>query len=189
MTWESLEEEGAVIGGVEVVVNDVFDTSRPREDHLVGRSANFIHIRSRRLTIYRELLFKAGDRVDARLMAETERRLRSRSYIGEARVEPLPNEDGTVTARVTVVDTWSLKGGLKFRQVGGDAEWAVDLEEVNLLGLGKTLRLGYEQNRERSIARLGYKDPALFGSRWRFAVGYADLSDGSRKSVSLGRPF
>lgn len=188
-TWESLEEEGAVIGNLEVVVNDVFDTSDPREDHFLGRTANFIHIRSRRLTIYRDLPFKVGDAVDARLMGETERYLRSRSYIRDARVDPFLNRDGTVTARVAVYDTWSLKGGVKFRYEGGDAEWAVDLEEVNLLGLGKTLRLGYEKNRERTIATAGYKDPALFGSRWRFAVGYADLSDGSRKSLSLRRPF
>lgn len=187
--WERLEREGARIEAVEVVVNDVFDLSDPREKHFLARTANFIHIRSRRITVYRELLFSVGEKVDARRIRETERNLRARSYIRDARIEPRAGEDGAVVARVIVHDTWSLHGGLKFRYEGGDVEWGVDVEEVNLFGRGKTLRLGYEVNRERTIAQAGYKDPRLFGSRWKLGVGYGSLSDGDRKHLTLGRPF
>lgn len=187
--WERLEREGARIEAVEVVVNDVFDLSDPRETHLLARTANFIHIRSRRMTVYRELLFSAGEKVDARRIRETERNLRARRYIREARVEARAGEEGAVVARVIVHDTWSLHGGVKFRYEGGDVEWGAEMEEVNLFGRGKTLRLGYEVNRERTIIQAGYRDPRLFGTRWTLGVGYGDLSDGDRRHLALGRPF
>lgn len=188
-TWESLEESGATVAAVEIRIRDVFDLSDPREDHLVGRAANFIHIESRRITVLRDILFRAGEKVDARLIRETERSLRSRSYLREARIEPVRGSDGRLIARVTVDDAWSLKGGAKFRYEGGNVEWGLDVEEANLFGRGKTLRLGYEETRERSIATVAYKDPRLFGSWWKFGVGYADLSDGHRKFVTFHLPF
>jgi len=188
-TWESLERSGAVIGAVEILIKDVFDPSKPGEGHLVARTANVIHIESRRVTVLRDLLFRVGEKVDARLVRETERSLRSRSYIREARIEPVRGSDGTLIARVVVDDAWSLKGGAKFRYEGGDVEWGLVVEEVNLLGRGKTLLLGYEDTRERSIARITYRDLRLFGTRWRFTAGYAELSDGHRKFLTFGRPF
>ena len=187
--WESLEKEGAAIEAVEIVIGDVFDTSRPGEDHFIARTANFIHIRSRELTIRQDLLFRVGDPVDARVIRETERNLRERSWIREASIVPARGRQGALVARVVVHDTWSLKGGLKFRYEGGDAEWAVDVEEVNLLGYGKTLSLGYEQTRERSTAHIGFRDPRLFGSRWKLDAGYAELSDGDRRFLFVTRPF
>jgi len=188
-TWESLEESGAVIGGVEISIRDVFDLSRPGEDHFVARTANVIHIESRRVTVLRDLLFRVGETVDARLVRETERSLRSRSYIREARIDPVRGSDGTLVARVVVDDAWSLKGGARFRYQGGDIEWGLEVEEVNLFGRGKTLLLGYADTRERSTARITYRDPRLFGTWWRFSAGYADLSDGHRKFLTIGHPF
>jgi hypothetical protein len=188
-TWEALEASGAVIGAVEIRIEDVFDLSDPREDHFVARTANVIHIESRRITVLRDLLFRVGEKVDARLIRETERRLRSRSYIREARIDPVRGSDGTLIARVVVDDAWSLKGGARFRYEGGDVEWGLTVEEANLFGWGKTLLLGYEDTKERSTARITYKDPRLFGTWWRLTAGYADLSDGHRKFLTFGHPF
>jgi hypothetical protein len=188
-TWESLEEAGEIIGRVEIVIRDVFDLSDPAEDHFVGRAANAIHAESRKITILQELLFRAGERVDARVVGETERRLRARSYIREARIAAVRAADGTLVARVVVDDAWSLRAATKFRYEGGDLEWGLEVEEVNLFGRGKSLRLGYEDTKERSTARISYRDPRLFGSWWRFGVGYEDLSDGQRKFLTLNRPF
>jgi hypothetical protein len=188
-TWESLEASGAVIDGVEIRIRDVFDLSDPRENHLVGRAANVIHIESRRITVRRDILFRAGEKVDARLVRETERSLRSRGYIREARIDPVRGNDGRLVARVMVDDAWSLRAGAKFRYEGGDVEWGLDVEEANLFGRGKTLLLGYEETKERSIATIAYKDPRLFGSWWKFGAGYADLSDGHRKFLTFGLPF
>jgi hypothetical protein len=167
----------------------VFDIEDPREDHALGRLANFIHIRSRERTIARELIFQPGEPVSAALIRETERNLRALSYIREAGIVPEKGSDGTLRAVVVTDDAWSLRGGFKFRYEGSQAEWGINVEEANFLGLGKKLHLGYEDTRERQTLKGGYRDPRLFGTRWQFGASYADLSDGRRRQLSLRRPF
>lgn len=188
-TWEELEEESAVVESIELRIRNVFDLEDPRQDHTLGRLANFIHIRSREKIIAREIIFQPGVPVSASLVRETERNLRALSYVREAEIIPGRSDDGTLRALVVTDDAWSLKGGFKFRYEGREAEWGVNVEEVNFLGLGKKLHLGYEDTRERQTLKGGYRDPRLFGSRWQLDGSYADLSDGRRRSFSLRRPF
>jgi len=188
-TWEELEEESAVVESIELSIRNVFDLEDPRQDHILGRLANFIHIKSREKIIAREIMFQAGAPVSAALVRETERNLRALSYIREAGIVPVRGDDGTLRALVVTDDAWSLRGGFKFRYEGREAEWGVNVEEANFLGLGKKLQLGYEDTRERQTLKGGYRDPRLFGSRWQLGVSYADLSDGRRRSFLLRRPF
>lgn len=184
-----MEKEGAVIDRVEIAAGDVFDLEDPGQNHLLGRLANVLHIRSRDSIVARELLFGEGEAVNAALIRETERNLRALSYITDADVVAVADGDGTLRAVVETDDAWSLKGGFKFRYEAGEAEWGVDVEEVNLLGFGKALRLGYEDTKERETLLAGYRDPRLLGSRWQLRASYEDLSDGRRRRFSLRRPF
>jgi hypothetical protein len=70
-TWEELEERGSRIEGLDIRAQDVFDLEDPRENHAVGRLANFVHIRTREGIVAREVLFSEGDPVDAALVRET----------------------------------------------------------------------------------------------------------------------
>lgn len=155
----------------------------------MGRAANFIHVATKKRVVERELLFAAGETVDARRIRETERNLRALPFIREAAIVPVLGEDGSVTARVTTWDAWSLKLSGKYNQAGDSNAWNLKLHEVNLLGYGKAVEVAYAKDTERTTRRLGYRDPRLFGTRWSLEAQYEDLSDGTAKRFSLERPF
>src|SRR4051794_18817159 len=72
-SFRELEAAGATIGIVRVLPQDVFDTTDPREDKLLFRWANALHITTRPAVIERALLFKSGDKLSVRRIEETER--------------------------------------------------------------------------------------------------------------------
>jgi len=188
-TWEDLEARGAVIAGIDIVVTDVFDVTKPSENHWLGRAANALHLRTRRTVVARELLFRSGDAVDASRVRETERNLRRYRFIRDSRIVPVPIDDGTVKARVEVFDAWSLDGGVSLDRAGGNTAWSVRLDDGNLLGFGKRVVLAHSEDLERTTNEISYTDPQLFRSRWTTSVGYADLSDGRSRALQVGRPF
>jgi hypothetical protein len=188
-SWEALEARQVVIAGVEIVVNDVFDVSNPAENFWFGRLANSAHVETRQRVIARELLFVAGQPVDAQRVHETERNLRRLAFIRDARIVPVRLDDATVSARVEVDDAWSLNGNVDVSQTGGNLAWSARADEMNLLGTGKRLFYEHEENIERSANEIGYIDPQLFGSRWVLSAAYGDLSDGSTRVLAAERPY
>lgn len=188
-TWDELEAQQATIAGVEIVVTDVFDVRRAGEDTWIGRAANAVHVQTRRSVVERELLFAVGDRVDARRILETERNLRRYSFIRDARITPARHSPTTVWARVEVFDAWSLRTSASLQRDGGRTEWDASLDEANLLGRGKRLRVAHGRNRERNTTAVSYMDPQILGSRWIGSVSVAGLSDGDSRSVAVERPF
>jgi hypothetical protein len=188
-SWIDLETQRAVIAGIEVVVQDVFDTSRRPENNWIGRSANAVHIETRERVVRRELLFEVGDTVDARRIQETERNLRRLAFVRDARVIPARADADSVWVRVEVADAWSLQADVNLSQTGGNTAWSVRLDEVNLLGRGKRVYVEHGRSPERTASSVGYTDPQLWGSRWVASLGYADLSDGSSRLAFIERPY
>ena len=189
VSWEALETRQVMIAAVEIVVNDVFDLSRPAENYWFSRLANTAHVETRQRVIARELLFAAGEPVDAERIRETERNLRRHAFIRDARIVPVRPEGSTVSARIEVDDAWSLNGNLDLSQSGGNLEWSARVDEMNLLGTGKRVFYAHEENIERSANEIGYIDPQLFGSRWVLSAAYGDLSDGSTRLLAAERPY
>lgn len=187
--WAKYEAAGARIGALRIVTSNVFDTSKPEESHWLARAANFIHITTRESVIREALLFKMGDPVNAAAIHETERLLRSLSWVQDATIEPVEIEPGSVQAVVKVHDGWSLMASLKYNHAGGETNWRIRVHEVNFLGFGKDLLLSHESDPERTTDEIGYRDPLLFGSRWTLDLGYATLSDGRSGRFMLERPF
>jgi len=187
--WKGLEEKNLKISKIEIKVNDVFDLSKKDESHLLGRVANALHIETKKSIVKGFLLFKEGDSVDSRIIYKSERILRELDWVRDAYIYPIVYENGDVTATVYVHDAWSLKGGLKFSSVGGENTFRIRLHEVNLLGFGKTLMVGYEKNPERTIGEIEYFDPLLLGTRWQLFSSYQKLSDGYYKKLKIEYPF
>lgn len=187
--WATYEKQKRTITGIVIKVDDVFDLSKSDENNILGKASNFLHITTKESVIKELLLFKEGDVVDSRVIYETERLLRDEPWIRDALITPRLEANGDLTAHVWVHDAWSLKGGLKFGSVGGDNTFRIRFHEVNFLGFGKTLMVGYENNPERSIGEIEYQDPAFFGSRWQLFAGYQKLSDGYYKKLKIEMPF
>jgi hypothetical protein len=188
-SWEELEARQAILAGIEIVVTDVFDVAQPADDTWIGRTANALHMQTRRGVVSRELLFAVGDRVDAGRIHETERNLRRYAFIREARVTPMRVTNEAVWARVDVFDAWSITGAVNVRRAGGRSTWGVSLDEANLFGRGKRVRVAHERNRERSSHDVSYTDPQVLASRWVASVGYAAFSDGASRLALLERPY
>ncbi len=185
----ALEASGAVIGEVRLVRGNVFDPSIPEEDTALFRLANRLHVVSRESTVAVQLLFTPGDRYDARLLRESERILRTRAYLREARIRPVAYRDGVVDIEVRTQDTWTLLPRLWFNRKGGENSGGIGIEERNLLGFGSELGLRLTTTVDRDSTTLLYRDPHVLGSTWRLDTQYADNSDGTLQVFDLERPF
>src|SRR5690606_27586949 len=188
---EELTERGARIGRIDIVVQNVFDTSNPEESKRLYRWANRVHVTTRESVVESVLLFEPGDRFEPRLLAESARLLRSRDFLVEAIIEPSAyhQDTNTVDIRVVVRDGWSLSPEIELGRNGGENEFGLGVEESNLLGTGKGLTVSYSSDVDRDEAFFGYSDPNVRGSRARLDVVFANTSDGDRMSLAAGRPF
>ncbi len=186
-----LERVGATIRSVNVVTDDVFDPSNPKEDKWLHHFANRVHISTRTEVIENALLFEAGDVFEARVLDESERALRTFNFLSEATIEPRDYDPATnsVDIDVRVRDSWTLSADMKFHHSGGESEWGAGLEERNLLGLGKEVKFSYRSYIDRDEKFFSYIDPNLAGSRARLGAVYTDASDGYRHELLVERPF
>ena len=186
-----LEALGTRIGAIRIQVDDIFDPNNPKENTSFYRAANYLHIETRESTIRPQLLFKAGDLFSRQIIEETARNLRGRNYLADASVtvERFDSETNTVDLLVRVHDNWTLAPGVSFSRSGGQSRSGIQLDESNLLGLGKSLSIDYSQNVDRDALEFTYRDPNIMNSRWELLTSYQRASDGGLHSVSLARPF
>jgi len=184
-----LQGSGAVIGEVRMVRINVFDPTIEAEDTALFRLANRIHIVTRESTVAAQLLFRSGDRYDARLLRESERVLRSREYLREAHILPVAYRDGVVDIEVVTEDTWTLKPEVQFGRQGGQNSGGIGIEERNLFGTGGRLALQAKSDVDRTSRMLEYGDSAFAGSRWQVGARLANNSDGYAQVLDVQRPF
>jgi len=187
--WEALEARGASIAEIQVEIQDVFNLKDPRDNTILGRLADQLHVTTRERVVRQALLFKLGDRVSARRVHETERLLRSLIFLKDAEIVPEPLPGGQVRAHVRVRDGWTLKLSIHYKLLGGQTTKGLALQEQNLLGTGKTLVFNWVQDPVRSTKTFSYLDSQLLASSWTLAAAYSSLSDGSARSVNLQRPY
>ncbi|HET7130986.1 MAG TPA: hypothetical protein VFJ95_02005, partial [Gammaproteobacteria bacterium] len=81
---EELERRGATIRAINIVVDNVFDPSKPDENKRLYRWANRVHMRTHTSVIDDMLLFDVGDTFDGRLLDESARALRARGFLADA---------------------------------------------------------------------------------------------------------
>lgn len=184
-----LEEQGAIIGAIVIVIKDVFDTSLPEDNKSIFRFANKLHINTRESVIRRQLLFKSGERYSQRLLRETERVLRGNRYLFDAEIVPVRMVDGVVDIEVRTQDVWTLKPSFTFTRSGGENSSGFDLQESNVLGFGKEITLRQRRNVDRDAMYYSYFDPHVLGSWNRVFASYSSNSDGRTRSGVIDRPF
>lgn len=188
---EELERRGATIRAIIIVVDNVFDPSKPDENKRLYRWANRVHIRTHESVIDDMLLVDVGDTFNGRLLDESARALRARGFLADAALEPRSYDPATnsVEVEVRVRDSWTLAPDLRFSRSGGENEFAVGLSDANLFGTGKDLTVKYSSDVDRDETLLGYGDGNVLGSRVRLNTVIANASDGHRRSLNAERPF
>jgi hypothetical protein len=188
-TFAELEAAGATIGEIRVVPLDIFDTADPKEDKLLFRAANALHIQTRPSVIRRALLFKSGEPVSLRLLEETERLLRSSRYLYDVQLRPVAYHDGVVDIEVSTRDTWSLDPGISAGRSGGANSSGIHFKEYNLLGSGMTLNFAHSRNVDRTSNEFQFSGERLYGTWASIGLSHAVNSDGRRNAASIVRPF
>jgi hypothetical protein len=184
-----LEAARARIGRVIIIRDTVFDTSRPEEDAAIPRLANRLHIRTRQSTIESQLLFQEGDVYRARDLAESERLLRKTRYLQEASVRPIAWHDGVVDVEVRTHDVWTLNPGASFGRSGGESSTGVQFEELNLLGFGSQVSVGFTSDPDRDSESVLFNDQQMFGTWWGLQAQAANNSDGRTYLLDVEHPF
>lgn len=188
---EELERRGAVVGHIDVAVDDIFDESDPRENRALYRLANKLHLDTKDTTVLSQVLLQPGETYSVRRAEETARILRDKRYLYDAVVEPTAYyaETNTVDLRVRVRDVWSLSPGIGVGRSGGENKTRARLVDENFLGTGRYVGVGYTSTVDRSGLSFDFRDQNLFQSWWALDAGYTDSSDGSTTSLAIGRPF
>lgn len=188
---EELESRGAVVGHIDVTVDDIFDEEDPRENRVLYRLANRLHLDTRDTTVLSQVLLQPGETYSVRRAEETARILRDKRYLYDAVVEPTTYdpETNTVDLRVRVRDVWSLSPGIGVGRSGGENKTRARIVDENFLGRGQYLAVGYTSTVDRSGLSFDFRDQNFFGSWWGIDAGYTDSSDGSTISMGIGRPF
>ncbi len=187
----NLEARGTTIGSIGIRVDNVFDTSNPSEDKPLYRWANRVHRITRPHVIDNILLFEQGEPLTERLLAETERLLRSQPFIADATIVARDFDPASNTANVDVHvrDAWSLEPDLSFSRGGGANEYGIGVTDDNLFGLGKSMTISFESDVDRDERTFQFTDPNFRGSRMRMNVDLVNASDGHNIGFGAGRPF
>ena len=185
-SWRNLENKLVYpVGTIRIVRQEIF----LQEANLLSTYSNKWHKLTSESVIRDVLLFRAGDSVNARVLAETERVLRAKSYLYDARVIPRRVCDGVVDIDVVVRDVWTLNPRLIINRSGSENQFGIGLGDTNVFGSGKSLAFGFESNQDREGTLLIYKDPNVAGTRLDFTTTLKDNDDGHFYSASLTRPF
>jgi outer membrane protein assembly factor BamA len=186
---ETLESQGARIGHVRFSTLDLFDIGGRDQDSTLFRLGNRLHVTTHDATVSDQLLFREGDLYRASAVAESARILRSQRYLRDASIRPVAYQDGFVDLEVMTQDVWSFNPGISFGRKGGRNSTGFELEELNLLGSGTQLSIGFKSDAERDSKTVTYRDRQLGSSWWDLLAGYSDNSDGRLADFAILRPF
>ena len=185
-----LEAVGARIGDIQIHTVQIFDLSDPRDDNWLFRTADRLHVKTRRSAILAQLLFRSGDRYSRRLLDETARNIRQNSsFLREPQINPVRYHDGVVDIEIITHDVWTFQPGVNFGRTGGTNTTGADISDANFLGLGKYIEVGHGQSVDRSTNFFQWNDPNVWGSHWIDGLRYSRNSDGTVWGVGGGRPF
>src|SRR5229473_1705575 len=188
-SFAELEAAGAVIGEVRIDNRNIFDLADEKENGILYGAANALHIQTRASVIRRQLLFKPGERVSARLIEETERLMRSNRIFYDVSIVPVGYRDGVVDIEVRTRDTWTLEPGASASRAGGVNKTGFTLRDTNALGTGVLIGAARSTDADRTETK--YSVSQLHGFDGWTAIDYSHsrLSDGQSNAMSIARPF
>ncbi len=187
--FAELEAAGARVGEIRVRTRQIFDTEDPKEDKLLFRWANALHVMTRPGVIEEALLFKTGDAVSVPVIEETERVLRGNRYLYEVAIRPVAVHDGVVDIEVETRDTWTLNPGISAGRSGGASTGGIQLQDYNFLGTGITVGIGHSRGVDRSSNEFSIANERAFGGWTALSYSLSQNSDGRRDEASVAHPF
>jgi hypothetical protein len=183
--------EGRIIDSIEIDNRNIYDLEDSRYKGFLFRTANHLHIVTRRRIVEQELLLAVGDAFSAELAEETARNLRTRFPFNDAWMEIKELASGQVLLRVVTVDQWSLIGGLRsINRDGNETNFQVGFEERNLFGRAQFLSFDFfVREAEPNYISMTYREPRVLGRRWAIGLNYRSDPTNNLKRVQISRPY
>ncbi|HYS57399.1 MAG TPA: hypothetical protein VEM34_04605, partial [Burkholderiales bacterium] len=188
-SFAELEAAGAVIGEVRIDTRDIFDLADEKENGILYRAANALHIQTRAGVVRRQLLFKPGERVSVRLIEETERLMRSSRIFYDVSIVPVAYRDGVVDIEVKTRDTWTLEPGWSASRAGGVNKTGFTLRDTNALGTGVLIGATRSTDADRTETKYTVSQLHAFDGWTAIDYSHSRLSDGQSNALSIARPF
>jgi hypothetical protein len=187
--------EGKIISEIKIKSLDVFgptfqDTSRTASSKL-EKTANKIHTKSNLNSIHKLLLFKVGDVVDAEVIYENERLIRSLPYIKEINIilEQDPIYSGFVKVLILIKDRFSF--GVS-GNVHGIQSAAFEIYNNNIFGVGHEIAFvfaGHVNKQPYLGAETYYKIKNIQGTFIDISFGYLNTYKSEGFQFKLNKPF
>jgi outer membrane protein assembly factor BamA len=188
-SFAELEAAAAVIGEVRIDHRNIFDLADEKENGILYRAANAIHIRTQDWVVRSQLLFKPGERVSLRLIEETERLMRSNRIFYDISIVPVGYRDGVVDIEVRTRDTWTLEPGVSASRAGGVNKTGASVRDTNALGTGVLIGASRFTDADRKGSQYKVSLPHTFDGWTAIDYSHSQLSDGESRAASIVRPF
>ena len=180
---------GLTVTSIQVRTGDLFDRQLPSENRLVHGAANALHIATRESTVRQALPFRLGAVLESDSLTEAERILRSRRYLRSATVAPLRRCGDGVEIEVRTVDNWTLTPSVSVSSKGGVERYKVEVQDLNVLGLGKELAFKQSESSDEQESSFVYGDDNVFGTHHRFRLELGSSDTGDSYTINTGLPF
>jgi hypothetical protein len=144
--------QGPVIDSVAVETYDIF-LPEEVEGNVFAALMNALHWKTQPSVVRKELLFKAGQPLDARRLQETERNLRRRGIFRRVLIDTVRVDDKLV-ARVLTSDGWTTNVDVGFSSTGSTVSWRAGAVEQNVFGTGHAFGVIYRHEPDRNALRV-----------------------------------
>jgi hypothetical protein len=168
-----------------------FTDTSSRIKYFGTRVLNALHTDTKEWVIRSNLFFKENSVLNAYLMADNERYLRSLNFIQDARilVKPVRGSRDSVDVQIITKDLFSLSGGL---DVNGTERVRTKVAENNLLGMGQVLQYTALFDRTRSPVygyELLYTKNSIANSFINGTIGYTLINTGRSDGAEEEKAF
>lgn len=182
--------DGLIIDSIEIENRKIYDTEQKPYNNFFFRTANKLHVKTKRSVIARELLCEVGGEFSSELAEETTRNLRSRYVIYDAWNEVTLMSDSSVLWKIVTIDEWSFAGGFEVSREGNEYLYLLGFDEKNFLGFNQSLSLDYYiQQKDDNYIETSFRDYRILGYPFSFSVVYRDNPKSKIKLLSFRRPF
>ena len=152
------------------------DTSK-RDNSIEGKLGKLFHTKSHPFVIKDNLFFKENTPVNAFILADNERFMRTVEYIADSRIliHTIKNNPDSVDIYVYTKDLFSIAGGLGSN---GLNHINTNIFETNLAGMGQRVELSslYDYNRTPEMGKgILYRKDNLFHTFIDATIGYSSM--------------
>lgn len=189
----AVRPEGKPIAFVRLYRNAVFIDEEP-----FPTLPNLLHMRTRPVTITRELLVREGALFSQALVDESMRNLRGLGLFSLVVIVAVQADDPSHVGLLVVTrDLWSLRFEQSFQFNNGQFDdLQLSMTERNLFGLGKIARATFSLAPQRYGFGQSYTDPRVLGRRLRLVQSSEQFFErgtdrylGYRADAVISRPF